>query len=129
MEGLRLTQLSLDQTSQLCKICRYDQWTPPTGDGPVFTVSVAPFWSKILRPWLHRSRHLSFHHNVHSLLWTQDKGEALTLTTHHGAEEEDTESLQGEVCAQSHPDPTSSRSQSQLQDQPVRSIRVPTGSI
>ena len=120
MEGFRLTQLSLDQTSQLCKICRYDQWTPPTGDGPVFTVSVAPFWSKILRPWLHRSRHLSFHHNVHSLLWTQDKGEALTLTTHHGAEEEDTESLQGEVCAQSHPDPTSSRSQSQLQDQPVR---------
>ena len=28
VEGLRLTQLSLDQTSLLCKICRYDQWTP-----------------------------------------------------------------------------------------------------
>ena len=95
----------------------------------MFTVSVAPFWSKILRPWLHRSRHLSFHHNVHSLLWTQDKGAFLTLITHHGAEEEDTVSPQGEMCAQSHPDPTSSRSQSQLQDQPVRSIRVPTGSI
>ena len=95
----------------------------------MFTVSVAPFWSKILRPWLHRSRHLSFHHSVHSLLWTQDKRAALTLTTHHGAEEEDTESPQGEVCARSHPDPTSSRSQSQLQDQPVRSVRVLTGSI
>ena len=28
VEGLRLTQLSLDQTSLLCKICCYDQWTP-----------------------------------------------------------------------------------------------------
>ena len=28
VEGLRLTQLSLDQTSQLCKISHYDQWTP-----------------------------------------------------------------------------------------------------
>ena len=42
------------------------------------------------------------------------------MTTHHGTEEEDTESLQGEVSAQSHPDPMYSRSQSQLQDQPVR---------
>ena len=42
------------------------------------------------------------------------------MTTHQGAKEEDTESPQGEVSSQSHPDPTSSRSQSQLQDQPVR---------
>ena len=60
------------------------------------------------------------HQGIHSLLWTQDRGAALTLTIHHDAEEEDTESLEGEVSAQSHPDPTSSRSQSQLQDQPVR---------
>ena len=32
--GLRLTQLSPDQTSLLCKICRYNQWTPHmTGTG------------------------------------------------------------------------------------------------
>ena len=61
-----------------------------------------------------------FCHNVHSLLWTQDRGAALTLTTHHGTKEEDTESPQGEVCAQSHPDPTSSRSQSQLQQTLLR---------
>ena len=29
VEGLRLTQLGTDKTSLLCKICRYDQWTPP----------------------------------------------------------------------------------------------------
>ena len=29
VEGLRLTQLDPDKTSRLCKICRYDQWTPP----------------------------------------------------------------------------------------------------
>ena len=28
VEGLRLTQLGSDQTSLLCKICLYDQWTP-----------------------------------------------------------------------------------------------------
>ena len=56
---------------------------------------------------LHNSRHFSLHQGVHSLLWTQDRGAALTLTTHHGAEEEDTESLEGEVLAQSHPDPMS----------------------
>ena len=94
--------------------------TTSTGEGHVFTVSIAPFWSKTLRPWLQNSTHLSIHQDIPSLVWTQDRGAALTLTTHHGAEEEDTESLEGEVSAQSHPDSTSSRSQSQLQDQPVR---------
>ena len=92
----------------------------PTGEQPEFTVRVLCFWPRALRMWLQNSRHLSLHQGVHSLLWTQDRGAALTLTTHHGAEEEDTESLEGEVLAQSHPDSTSSRSQSQLQDQPVR---------
>ena len=69
---------------------------------------------------LQNSRHLSLHQGMHCLVWTQDRGAALTLTTHHGAEEEDTESPQGEMSAQSHPDPMSSRSQSQMQDQPVR---------
>jgi len=68
----------------------------------------------------HNSRHLSLHQGVLSPTVNQDRGAALTLTTHHGAKEEDTESLQGEVSAQSHPDPTSSGSQSQMQDQPVR---------
>ena len=88
----------------------------------MFTVSVALFWSKILRFGSRTP-------DTFPLPRTQDRGPALTLTTHHGAEEEDTESPQGEVSAQSHPDPTSSRSQSQLQDQPVRSVRVPPGSI
>ena len=69
---------------------------------------------------LQNSRHLSLHQGMHCLVWTQDRGAALTLTPHHSAEEEDTESPQREVSAQSHPDPTSSRSQPQLQDQPVR---------
>ena len=69
---------------------------------------------------LQNSRHLSLHQGMHCLVRTQDRGAALTLTTHHGAKEEDTESPQGEVSAQSHPDPTSSGSQSQMQDQPVR---------
>ena len=68
----------------------------------------------------HKSRHLSLHQSVNSAAVSQDRGAALTLTPHHSAEEEDTESPQREVSAQSHPDPTSSRSQSQLQDQPVR---------
>ena len=34
--GLRLTHLGPDQTSLLCKIYNYDQWTP-TGVGPVLT--------------------------------------------------------------------------------------------
>ena len=92
---------------------------PPTGEGPVFTVSVAPFWSKTLRFSSTATDTFPFT-SVHSLLWTQDREAALTLTTHHGAEKEDKESLEGEVLAQSHPDPTSSRSQSQQQDQPVR---------
>ena len=68
----------------------------------------------------HKSRHLSLHQGIHSPAVNQERGAALTLTTHHGTEEEDTEAPQGEVSAQSHPDPASSRSQSQLQDQPVR---------
>ena len=68
----------------------------------------------------HNSRHLSLHQGVLSPAVNWDRGATLTLTTHHGAEEEDTEAPQGEVSAQSHPDPASSRSQSQLQDQPVR---------
>ena len=51
------------------------------------------------------------------------------MTTHHGAEEEDTESPLGEVSAQSHPDPMSSRSQSQLQDQPVRRRQGANGGL
>ena len=80
--------------------------------GTSIHISMVLFWSETLR--------LSSRTPDTCLLWTQDRGAALTLTTHHGAEEEDTESLQGEVSAQNHPDPTSSRSQSQLQDQPVR---------
>ena len=68
----------------------------------------------------HKSRHLSLHQSINSAAVSQDRGAALTLTPHHSAEEEDTESPQREVSAQSHPDPTSSRSQPQLQDQPVR---------
>ena len=92
---------------------------PPTGEGRVFS-HCGCFLVKNTEAWLQNSRHLSLHQGIHSLLWAQDGGAALTLTTHHGAEEEDTESLEGEVLAQSHPDPTSSRSQSQLQDQSVR---------
>ena len=120
MEGLRLTQVGPGQTSLLCKICHYDQWTPHRRRTSVHsqhgsfliknTETMAP---QIQTPFLSPQCPLP-------ALWTQDRGAALTLTTHHGAEEEDTESPQGEVSAQSHPDPTSSRSQSQLQDQPVR---------
>ena len=119
VRGVRLTHLSPDQTSLLCKICLYDQWTPHRRGTSIHSQS-ALFLAKNTKnvaPQLHT---LSLYQGVHSLLWTQDRGAALTLTIHHGAEEEETESLEGEVLAQSHPDPTSSRSQSQLQDQPVR---------
>ena len=92
----------------------------PPQERDEYSVTVAAFWSKNTEDWLQNSTQLSLHQGIHSLLWAKDRGAALTLTTHHGAEEEDTESLEGEVSAQSHPDPTSSRSQSQLQDQPVR---------
>ena len=85
---------------------------PPHRRGTSIRISMVLFWSETLR--------LSSRTPDTCLLWTQDRGAALTLTTHHGAEEEDTESPLGEVSAQSHPDPTSSRSQSQLQDQPAR---------
>ena len=62
----------------------------------------------------HKSRHLSLHQSVNSAAVSQDRGAALTLTPHHSAEEEDTESPQREVSAQSHPDPTSSRSSAGL---------------
>ena len=48
MEGLRMTQLGPDQTSLPVKSAAMTSG-PPTGEGPVFTVSVAPFWSKTLR--------------------------------------------------------------------------------
>ena len=92
----------------------------PPQERDEYSVTVAAFWSKNTEDWLQNSTQLSLHQGIHSLLWAKDRGAALTLTTHHGAEEEDTESLEGEVSAQSHPDPTSSRSQSQLQDQSVR---------
>ena len=91
-----------------------------TVEEPAFTVSVALFWSKTLRLGSRTPDTFPFTKRSTPLPWTQDRGPALTLTTHHGTEEEDTESPQGEASAQSHPDPTSSRSQSQLQDQPVR---------
>ena len=84
----------------------------PHRRGTNIHISMVPFWSETLR--------LSSRTPDTCLLWTQDREAALTLTTHHGAEEEDTESPQGEASAQSHPEPTSSRSQSQLQYQPVR---------
>ena len=102
-----------------CKICRYDQWTPYRRGASIHSQR-GSFLVKNTKAQLQNYRHLSIHQGVHSLLWTQDRGAALTLTIHHDAEEEDTESLEGEVSAQSHPDPMSSRSQSQLQDQPVR---------
>ena len=86
----------------------------------LYSHQLGSFLVKHTEARLENSRQLSLHQGIHSLLRTQERGAALTLTTHHGAEEEDTESPQGEVSAQSHPDPTSSRSQSQLQDQPVR---------
>ena len=92
----------------------------PPQERDEYSVTVAAFWSKNTEDWLQNSTQLSLHQGIHSLLWAKDRGAALTLTTHHGAEEEDTESLEGEVSAQSHPDPTSSRSQSQLQEQSVR---------
>ena len=92
---------------------------PPTGEGPVFSHR-GSFLVKNTEARFHKSRHLSLHQGVHSPDCPQDRGAALTLTTHHSAKEEDTESLEGEMSAQSHPDSTSSRSQSQLQDQPVR---------
>ena len=94
---------------------------PPAAIGkePVFT-STWFFLVRNTEARFHKSRHLSLHQGVHSPAVNQERGAALTLTTHHDAEEDDTESPQGEVSAQSHPDPTSSRSQSQLQDQPVR---------
>ena len=119
VEGLRLTQLGPDQTSLFCKICSNDQWTPHRRGTGIHS-RCGSFLVKNTDALLQNSRHLSLHQGIHSLLWTQDRGAALTLTTHHGAEEEDTESPQGEVSAQSHLDFTSSRSQSQLQDQPVR---------
>ena len=85
---------------------------PPHRRGTSIHISMVLFRSETLR--------LSSRTPDSCLMWTQDRGAALTLTTHHGAEEEDTESPQGEASAQSHPDPTSSRSQSQLQDQSVR---------
>ena len=97
---------------------------PRTGEGPVFTDSVVPFWSKTLRLSSRTPDTFPFTKASTTLLWSQDREPALTLTTHHGAEEEDTESPQGEASAQSHPDTPSSRSQSQLQDQPVRRRQV-----
>ena len=114
-----MTQLSPDQTSLLCKICRYDQCSPHRRQTSIHS-QCDSFLVKNTEARLQNSKHLSLHKDMHCLMWTQNRGAALTLTTHHGAEEEDTESPQGEVSAESHPDPTSSRSQSQLQDQPVR---------
>ena len=119
MEELRLTQLSPEQTSLLHKICCYDKWTTHKRGTSIHS-QCGFFLVKNTDAQFQNSRHLSLHQGMHCLVWSQDRGVALTLTTHHGAEEEDTESPQGEVSAQSHPDPTSSRSQSQLQDQPVR---------
>ena len=119
MEGLRLTQLGPDQTSLLRKICHYDQWTAHK-TGTNIHSQCGFFLVKNTEAQFQNSRHLSLHQGIHCMVWSQDRGAALTLTTHHGAEEEDTDSPQGEVSVQSHPDPTPSRSQSQLQDQPVR---------
>ena len=93
----RLTQLGPDQTSLLCKICHYDQWTPHRRRTSVHSQR-GFFLVKNTEAQFQNSKHLSLHKDMHCLMWTQNRGAALTLTTHHGAEEE-TESLQGEVSA------------------------------
>ena len=50
---------------------------PPTGKGPVFTVSVAPFWSKTLRLGSRTPDTFLFTKASTPLLWTRTEGKLL----------------------------------------------------
>ena len=67
VEGLRLTQLGSDKTSLLCKICRYDQWTPHRRGTSIHSHR-GSFLVKNTEARLQNSRYLSLHQGIHFLL-------------------------------------------------------------
>ena len=67
VEGLRLTQLGPDKTSLLCKICRYDQWTPHRRGTSIHSHR-GSFLVKNTEARLQNSRYLSLHQGIHFLL-------------------------------------------------------------